>query len=266
MAGHLAASQTVVERFMREARAVATIRSPHICDVYDVGSLEDGTPFLVLELLEGESLYDAMVRDRQMSAQLTLSIILQLCRGLQLAHAAEIVHRDLKPENVFLTVDVDGNLLVKILDFGVAKVVSHLATLRTTRSLGTPLFMAPEQLTGEGTIDASADLYSLGHVAFCLLAGKPYWYEEAQSASSAYAFVNRVVDVPRENATLRAARFDVQLPPAFDSWFAKATAKKPSVACRCGHRRSAPLSTSSSARSTWALPSASAASSGWNSA
>jgi serine/threonine-protein kinase len=97
LAGHLAASQTVVERFLREARAVAKIRSPHICDVYDVGRIEDGTPFLVLELLEGESLYDAMVRDRQMSPQLTLAIILQVLRGLAKAHEVGIVHRDLKP-------------------------------------------------------------------------------------------------------------------------------------------------------------------------
>src|SRR5262245_63423416 len=87
LAGHLAASQTVVERFLREARAVSQIRSPHICEVYDSGRLEDGgTPFLVLELLEGESLYDAMCRDRQMSPQVTLAIILQVAKGLDRAH------------------------------------------------------------------------------------------------------------------------------------------------------------------------------------
>src|SRR5690606_11235294 len=97
LAGHLAASQTVVERFLREARAVSTIRSAHICDVYDSGRLEEGTPFLVMELLEGESLYDAMCRDRQMSPEVTLAIILQVARGLAKAHDVGIVHRDLKP-------------------------------------------------------------------------------------------------------------------------------------------------------------------------
>src|SRR5688572_24113866 len=96
LAGHLSTSQTVVERFLREARAVSKIKSPHICDVFDSGRLEDGTPFLVMELLEGESLYDAMCRDRQMSPGLTLAIVLQASRGLSKAHEANIVHRDLK--------------------------------------------------------------------------------------------------------------------------------------------------------------------------
>ncbi len=133
LAGHLTTSQTVVERFLREARAVAQIRSPHICDVYDAGKLEDGTPYLVLELLEGESLYDAMVRDRQMSTGLTLAIVLQVCRGLSKAHDMQIVHRDLKPENIFLEQHTDGSIQPKVLDFGVAKLLD-LSPKTLTRS------------------------------------------------------------------------------------------------------------------------------------
>src|SRR6201992_1300487 len=121
LAQELTTSAIVVERFLREARAAAAIRSPYICDVYDSGRLEDGRPFLVLELLEGESLYERMTRVRQMDTQTTLRIVTHVARGLTKAHAASIVHRDLKPENIFLTSDEDGSLLCKILDFGLAK-------------------------------------------------------------------------------------------------------------------------------------------------
>jgi serine/threonine protein kinase len=186
LAGHLAASQTVVERFLREARAVSQIRSPHICEVYDSGRLEDGTPFLVLELLEGESLYDAMCRDRQMSPQVTLAIILQVAKGLARAHEAGIVHRDLKPENIFLTVDNDGHLLVKILDFGLAKFydpvnpgVSKGARLtREGAVFGTPAYMSPEQVRGQAAADTRADLWALACITYECFTGTTVWSTE----------------------------------------------------------------------------------------
>src|SRR5262245_61367858 len=118
LAQELTASTVVVERFLREARASAAIRSPYICDVYDSGRLEDGRPFLVLELLEGESLYERMVRVRRFDFETTLTIVTHVCRGLTKAHAASIVHRDLKPENIFLTKDEEGKVLAKVVDFG----------------------------------------------------------------------------------------------------------------------------------------------------
>src|SRR6201989_1387683 len=108
LAQELTTSAIVVERFLREARAAAAIRSPYICDVYDSGKLDDGRPFLVLELLEGESLYERMTRVRQIDVPTTIRIISQVARGLMKAHSATIVHRDLKPENIFLTKDEDG--------------------------------------------------------------------------------------------------------------------------------------------------------------
>src|SRR4051812_3076144 len=121
LAAELTTSTIVVERFLREARAAAAISSPFICDVYDSGKLEDGRPFLVLELLEGESLYERMTRVRQIDVPSTVRMMGQVARGLTKAHAAGIVHRDLKPENIFLTKDEEGHLLAKILDFGLAK-------------------------------------------------------------------------------------------------------------------------------------------------
>src|SRR5205814_170968 len=117
LAQELTTSVIVVERFLREARAAAAIRSPYICDVYDSGRLEDGRPFLVLELLEGESLYERMTKIRFLDSESTIAIIAQTCRGLTKAHGASIVHRDLKPENIFLTRDEEAHLLAKILDF-----------------------------------------------------------------------------------------------------------------------------------------------------
>src|SRR6185437_5032964 len=121
LAQELTTSAVVVERFLREARAAASIRSPFICDVYDSGKLDDGRPFLVLELLEGESLYERMTVIRYLDPETTVTVVSQVCRGLTKAHAASIVHRDLKPENIFLTKDEEGRLCAKILDFGLAK-------------------------------------------------------------------------------------------------------------------------------------------------
>jgi serine/threonine-protein kinase len=157
----------------------------------------------------------------------TTALLSQVALGLDKVHEEGVVHRDLKPSNLFVTERDDGSPCVKILDFGVAKVVCDLATLRTTRSLGTPLYMAPEQLTGDATIDGTADLYALAHVAFTMLAGKPYWFDEARSASNAYAFIHKVADGIREGASVRAERWDVTLPPSFDAWFEKAAAHDP---------------------------------------
>src|SRR3954465_9434730 len=117
LAAELTTSTIVVERFLREARAAAAISSPFICDVYDSGKLEDGRPFLVLELLEGDSLYERMTKIRLFPIDTTLAITAPTSRRLTKAHAASILHRDLKPENIFLTKDEEGNLLAKILDF-----------------------------------------------------------------------------------------------------------------------------------------------------
>src|ERR1041385_1177138 len=117
LAAELVSSRTVTERFIREARAAAAIRSPYICDVYDVGTFED-RPFLVMELLEGESLYDRLSRVRRMDVKQTLTVTSQVCKGLTKAHDASIVHRDLKPENIFLTKNEEGEIVSKIVDFG----------------------------------------------------------------------------------------------------------------------------------------------------
>jgi eukaryotic-like serine/threonine-protein kinase len=224
LAGHLATSQTVVERFLREARAVTSIKSPHICDVYDSGRLDDGTPFLVMELLEGESLYDAMCRDRQMSPGLTLAIVLQVSRGLAKAHEATIVHRDLKPENVFLTVDDDGQLLVKILDFGLAKFYDpgevkgkggKLARLtRDGAVFGTPAYMSPEQVRGQAAADHRADLWALACITYECFTGTTVWSTDDGVAMTFAQIATAQLPDPRT--------YRPDLPESFTRWFHKA--------------------------------------------
>ena len=223
LAGHLATSQTVVERFLREARAVAKIKSPHICDVYDSGRLDDGTPFLVMELLEGESLYDAMCRDRQMSPELTLAIILQVARGLSRAHEVSIVHRDLKPENIFLTVDEDGQLLTKILDFGLAKFYDPMETkgkgrpARLTREgavFGTPAYMSPEQVRGQAAADTRADLWALACITYECFTGTTVWSTDEGVAMTFAQIATAPLPDP--------LAYRPDLPQSFVDWFRKA--------------------------------------------
>jgi serine/threonine-protein kinase len=146
LAQELTTSAIVVERFLREARAAAAIRSPYICDVYDSGMYDD-RPFLVMELLEGESLYDFLSRVRRLDAETTLRVATHSARGLAKAHEANVIHRDFKPENIFITKNEEGEMVAKILDFGLAKfyepTTTDKAQIRLTREgalFGTPRY------------------------------------------------------------------------------------------------------------------------------
>lgn len=213
-------------RFEREASVVGRVRSDHLVEIIDAGICEPDTPFLVMELLRGEEL-GAILDRGPIAAGEALTFLGQIAHGLDKVHDEGVVHRDLKPENVFVTQRDDGSPQVKILDFGVAKVVDYAGSLRTTRSLGTPLYMAPEQLTGDGTIGPAADLYALAQLAFSMLVGKPYWFEEARDASNAWSFISVVVRGSVEPPSARAPRLGTSLAPGFDRWFAKATDKRP---------------------------------------
>ncbi|HEU4408775.1 MAG TPA: protein kinase [Polyangiaceae bacterium] len=221
LSAEFATSTVVVERFLREARAAAAVRSPYICDVFDSGKLDDQRPFLVMELLEGESLYERMVRIRQFDAATTLRIATHVGRGLTKAHAANIVHRDLKPENIFLTTDEDGELLAKILDFGLAKFYAPAAEAgdqaRLTREgaiFGTPAYMSPEQVKGQGAVDHRADLWALGCIVYECLTGRTVWSTE-QGVAMTFA---QIASAPLP----RLARYRPDLPPALDDWFCRA--------------------------------------------
>ncbi len=151
-----------------------------------------------------------------------------MARALGRAHAAGIVHRDLKPENLFLTHRDDGSPCVKILDYGIAKVLAQSHQHSVTQTLGTPLYMAPEQVRGKGGIGPAADVYALGHIAYALLVGEPYWEEEKRSGESLFPLFTAIVGGAPEPPLARAhRRRSIELPTGFDGWFAQATALDP---------------------------------------
>jgi eukaryotic-like serine/threonine-protein kinase len=221
LAAELANSAIVIERFIREARAAASVKSPYIVEVYDSGRLEDGRPFIAMELLEGESLYDRMARVRLIDPATTVRIIGQVAKGLMKAHAIGIVHRDLKPENIHLCMGEDGEEIAKILDFGLAKFYSPMKTDEKTARLtregavfGTPAYMSPEQVKGQGSVDHRADLWALGCMAYECLTGRPVWNTEQGVAMTFAAIATSPLPSP--------SRFRPDLPPAFDAWFKRA--------------------------------------------
>ena len=169
----------VVNRFFNEARAANLIKHPGIIDVFDFGQLPDGSAYIVMELLEGESLASRLDRDPRPPLPLVLEITRQLASAIGAAHAMKIIHRDLKPDNVFLVPQVDGpmGLRVKVLDFGIAKLTDGAALgnadlkTKTNSLLGTPLYMSPEQCRGASTIDHRSDIYALGCILFRMTCG-----------------------------------------------------------------------------------------------
>jgi serine/threonine-protein kinase len=174
----IAEDQTFVQRFEREAQAAGRIGSPHIVEVLDLGDLPSGDRFMVMEYLEGESLRARLTRVGRMRPEEIFPIVAELLDGLAEAHAAGIVHRDLKPDNVYLNHDRKyGVDFVKILDFGVSK-FRHLGgegtqVTSTGVMLGTPHYMAPEQVRGDRSTDLRADLYSVGVILYRALSGRP---------------------------------------------------------------------------------------------
>jgi serine/threonine-protein kinase len=158
----------VVARFLREARATAKVRHPHVVDVQDVGS-EGGAPFLVMEYLDGEDLASLLVREGRLAVERATDLLLPVLAGVDAAHQAGIVHRDLKPENIFLLRAPGGELHPKVLDFGIAKVLDPAGSLTLTRTaslLGTPYYMSPEQARGARDVDGRTDQYALGVILY----------------------------------------------------------------------------------------------------
>jgi serine/threonine-protein kinase len=167
-----------ISRFMREARAAARIRSEHVAKVSDVGTLADGTPYIVMEYLEGFDLADTLAQRGPLPADEAIELVLQACEALAEAHSLGIVHRDLKPANLFLTHRADGTPCVKVLDFGISKVThpgtsqAEAALTHTTTIMGSPLYMSPEQLRATRGVDSRTDIWALGVILYELLSGE----------------------------------------------------------------------------------------------
>jgi eukaryotic-like serine/threonine-protein kinase len=168
-------------RFIDEARAVNRISHPNIVDIFSFGALPDGRPYLVMELLDGENLRDQLL-DGRLDRDQRVDVLEQVCRALNATHAKGIIHRDLKPENVFLTLRDGEPSVVKLLDFGIAKLggdeSGHVARTRDGAVVGTPLYIAPEQARGK-PVDWRCDVYSLGVVAFEMLVGRVPFFADS---------------------------------------------------------------------------------------
>jgi eukaryotic-like serine/threonine-protein kinase len=171
----LAEKRDSLARFQREAEAAGALESENLTAAVDFGISVDGSPFIVMEYLSGESVESLLAREGRVPLGRAADLVVQACRGIQAAHASGIVHRDLKPQNLFVCRREDGTDLLKVLDFGIAKLEAadqkSAATLTGT-VLGTPAYMSPEQARGEKTVDHRADVYALGAILYELVSGK----------------------------------------------------------------------------------------------
>ncbi|HVY29204.1 MAG TPA: serine/threonine-protein kinase [Polyangiaceae bacterium] len=214
----IATNPEALARFLREAQAAASLRSPHVVQILDHG-VDEGVPFIVMELLDGESLAGRLERVQRLSPQETSRIMTQVARAMGRAHEAGIVHRDLKPDNIFL-VRNDEEEIAKVLDFGVAKSRTHgmggvSSATRTGSVLGTPYYMSPEQAEGSKTVDQRSDIWSMGVIAWeCLLGTRPF--ESDTLGGLLLAICAREMPVPSRSG---------MVPPGFDAWFARACSR-----------------------------------------
>ena len=224
-----------IARFEREARAAASIRHPNVVDVTDFGKTGDGVFFLVMEYVEGETLYQLLRREGTISPQRAAGIMRQVTAGVEAAHEEGILHRDLKPANIFLmqqkrrTGSEDG--FVKVGDFGLAKIVNpdraELASDSGPASrgiIGTPEYMAPEQMQPDGQLDARADIYALGTIAYHMLGGRPPF-----TGNITQLIAQKLTQAPPALSTLRSEVSD-KLDDAIMSALAKEPQDRPPTA------------------------------------
>ena len=216
------------DRFALEAQITGAIESDHIVRVLDAGvDASTGMPFLTMELLRGGSLRELLRAHGAMPFPEVTRLLRQAALGLSKTHAAGIIHRDLKPDNLFITTRDDGSPCLKILDFGIAKVAAQSHQGSATR-IGTPLYMAPEQISGRGSIGAWTDLFALGHIAYELCVGEHYFREESLSSETPLDFYHRILAGILEPPSARALRrANVTLPPGFDEWMGRAVNTQP---------------------------------------
>jgi len=193
------------ERFRREARSAAKIRSEHVARVIDVGIMEGGIPYMVMEYLEGHDVADEIAKVGMLPIDDAVDFVLQAIEALAEAHAAGIVHRDLKPANLFIATRADGTRIVKVLDFGISKSLlggsaSELSLTRTSVLIGSPLYMSPEQMRSAKDVDTRTDIWSLGVILYEMITGRPPYTGDSIPALCA-SLLN---DLPQPMLALRS--------------------------------------------------------------
>jgi len=231
-----------IARFEREARTAASIQHPNVIAVTDFGKSEEGVFFLVMEYVEGESLWQLLRREGTVTVQRALSLLKQISAGVEAAHDEGILHRDLKPANVFIVQkkkkdgsSIAGDDLVKVGDFGLAKIISQSLSGLTSGSgpasrgiLGTPEYMAPEQMQSGATLDARADIYALGAMAYHMLGGRPpftgdimqIFAQKLTQETPALSTLRSEIPAPVERAVMHALKKEADGRPAtVVDWF-----------------------------------------------
>ena len=197
------------ERFRREARSAAKIRSEHVARVIDIGIMEGNVPYMVMEYLEGHDVSEEMAKVGMLPIEDAVDFVLQAIEALAEAHTAGIVHRDLKPANLFIATRADGSRIVKVLDFGISKSLlggslAELSLTRTSVLIGSPLYMSPEQMRSAKDVDTRTDIWSLGVILYEMLTGRPPYTGDSIPALCA----SLLSDVP---ASLQTWRRDIPL-------------------------------------------------------
>jgi serine/threonine protein kinase len=195
MLPEIAQKRKNVQRFLIEAKAASSLKHPNICKVFDFGSTESGLSYLVMEWIDGISLGRKVIRDKRVPAAEAIRIFQQISTALAHAHERKVIHRDLKPENIMLTRDSEGRTEVKVVDFGIAKMIHEDADVTRSYTLtsdgmvvGTPLYMSPEQARSH-TIDGRSDIYSLGCLMYFTLTGNPPFIGET-GVDTVYKHIN----------------------------------------------------------------------------
>ncbi len=215
----LSKSEDALNRFFLEARACGQIKSPAIVDVYDMGKADDGSPYLVMELLEGEGFDARIARQGRMRAVEVCRYLAIVAQGLEQAHARGLIHRDLKPGNIFFAFGKGGEVHPKILDFGISKETSdHFDKIKTSTGavLGSPAYMSPEQARGEVDVDARADVWALGVIMYEALSGDlPF------DANNYNALMLKIISEPHMPLTRRCPDVPIELSEVCDQLLMK---------------------------------------------
>lgn len=222
------------ERFIDEARIAGSIDSDHVVEVVSAGIDEElGAPWVAMELLRGVTLSEHLDQVRVLRPAECLEVLTQLCDGLALAHERGLVHRDLKPDNIFVAAARRRGVpfTIKLLDFGIAKWISEARSgVKNSQAMGTPSWMAPEQLSPGDPIGPATDVWALGLLAFWMLTGKEYWLASNNEHGSVSSLLLELVTRELEPASERAVklRAPATIPPGFDAWFARCVHRVPS--------------------------------------
>jgi serine/threonine protein kinase len=223
MRAHLGASEEAIARFKREARAASSIRSQHVVRIFDADVAPElgGAPYLVMDLLEGSDL-EQIANGKPVAPEDVVEWLRQVARPLDKAHRLGITHRDLKPENLFLTRLDDGTAIIKILDFGIAKIAAEsTGTTQTGQIFGTPQYMAPEQARGDhANVGPATDLFALGLIAYGLLTGASY-----RTGTNLAEMLHEILNQPMRAPSERGSTFG----PEFDGWFLRACDSNPAA-------------------------------------